>query len=451
MMFPPARQIFPVLVAALILWSQLLLPPIIGLADNADYVNVTGPLQLVPAAPAEGSERFFDFLIPLWKHDPNEPFGVRLYTSTLLPTALAFYTASPITGGLFDIRLAGLVHSLIFLAALYLIAPIIRNPAIWIAILAVLCDVVYFCYFNSFYSDAGSFLYLMLAAAFYARLAAGHSSAKWNATGLIASILLLLTSKLQHTFLLAPLLFLLIFDKRIAKAIPRKILAACAALFCIAVWGMYQRVPVDYRTMAAYHIVYSDLLIHAAEPHDVLRELGLPPDTMMFKGTDAFGPRSGMNHVTYRKVMLDRLSHAKLLGFYLRHPEAPTRLTEAALLESARERHFGHGNFAKSAGKPPASTSHAFAIVSDTRRLLFENRPGLYALYLLAVIFGLVYTTRASAASLAVAAMAAIEFFLSALADCKETDRHLFLFRAIVDLALVALIARLYQNKSWRS
>ncbi len=438
-----ARQIFPVLVAAMILWSQLLVQPIVGLADNADYVNVTGPLQLVPAVPVEESERYFDFVIPVWRQDPNEPVKVRLFTSTVLPAAIVLYGTGPFTGGLLGLRLVGLMHSLLFLAALWLLAPIVRSPVVWMAILAVLCDVAYFAYFNSFYMDVGSFLYLLLSAAFYARLAARHGNMRWNAAGLMVAILLLLTSKLQHTFLLGPIALLLLLDRRMRELLPRKAIAAYVALLCAAVWGMYQRVPEDYRAMAAYHVVFSDLLMYSQNQAQVLKELDLPPEMVGFRGTDAFGPESGMVHPSYRAMLIRELSHWKLLRYYLRHPEVPLRLTEAGLRDGALERHFGHGNFTKSAGKAPAAMSHAFALVSDTRRALFQPRPWLYAGYLLAVLLGMIYWYRGSPAALALAAMAGIEFFLSALADCKETGRHLFLFRTLMDVALVALVYRL--------
>lgn len=439
-MFPSARQIFPVIVAAMILVSQLVISPIVGLADNGDYVNVTGPLQLVPATPVTGPERYFGFVIPVWRHAPNEPVKVRLFTSTLLPAAAVLFLTSSFTDGLLGLRLVGLVHSALFLAALWLIAPIITSPVVWIAIVAVLCDVAYFSYFNSFYMDVGSFLFLMLSAAFYARLAARYGDAHWNIAGLMVSILLFLTSKLQHTFLIAPLLCLFLFDKQIREAVRLRTLVAYALLLSAAVWGMYQRVPQDYRAMAAYHIVFSDLLMNTQNQEAVLNELGLPREMTTFRGTDAFAPESGMNHAGYRGLLLERLSHTKLLGYYLRHPDAPVRLTLAALKDGAYERHFGHGNFTPSAGKPAAETSHAFAIVSDTRRALFENRPLLYACYLLAVTAGLLYATRGALPSLVLVAMAGLEFFLSALADCKETGRHLFLFRALMDLALAAVI-----------
>ncbi|MFN7936152.1 MAG: hypothetical protein U0R19_22665 [Bryobacteraceae bacterium] len=439
-MFPSARQIFPVIVAAMILWSQLAISPIVGLADNGDYTNVTGPLQLVPAAPVSETERYFAYVIPVWRHDPNEPVKVRLFTSTVLPSAAAVYLTTPFTGGLLGLKLIGLVHSAIFLAALWLITPIVTAPAVWIAIVAILCDVAYFSYFNSFYMDTGSFLFLMLSAAFYARLAARYGNVRWNTAGLMISILLFLTSKLQHTFLIAPLLCLFLFDKRIRAAIPLKGLAAYALLLAAAVWGMYQRVPQDYRTMAAYHIVFSDLLMNTQDQQGVLSELGLPREMTSFRGTDAFGPESGMNHPSYRGLLIERLSHSKLLGYYLRHPEVPLRLTWLALLDGAYERHFGHGNFIASSGKKPGEASHAFALISDTRRALFENRPWLYASYLVAIAVGLLYATGGALPSLVLVAMAAIEFFLSALADCKETGRHLFLFRALMDLALAAVI-----------
>ncbi|MBS1828954.1 MAG: hypothetical protein JST93_26865 [Acidobacteria bacterium] len=446
-MFPSARQIFPVIVAALILCSQLAISPIVGLADNGDYVNVTGPLQLVPATPVTGAERYFGFVIPVWQHSPAERVIVRLFTSTLLPTAAVYYLTGPFTDGLLGLRLVGLAHSALLLAALWLIVPIIRSPAVWIAILAVLCDVAYFSYFNSFYMDVGSFLFLMLSAAFYARIAASYGNLRWNMGGLMIAVLLFLTSKLQHTFLIAPLLCLFLFDKRIREAVSIKGMVAYALLLCAAVWGMYQRVPQDYRAMAAYHIVFSDLLLNTQDQEAVLTELGLPREMTTFRGTDAFGAESGMNHPNYRSVLLQHLSHAKLLGYYLRHPEAPMRLTLAALKDGAYERHFGHGNFTSSAGKQPGETSHAFAIVSDTRRALFENRPLLYAFYLLAVAGGLIYATRGALPSLVLVAMAGLEFFLSALADCKETGRHLFLFRALMDLALAALIYQIARRR----
>jgi predicted RND superfamily exporter protein len=42
---------------------------------------------------------------------------------------------------------------------------------------------------------------------------------------------------------------------------------------------------------------------------------------------------------------------------------------------------------------------------------------------------------------LLILACASFEFFVSALGDCKETTRHLFLFRAMMELVLVIAIA----------
>jgi hypothetical protein len=242
------------------------------------------------------------------------------------------------------------------------------------------------------------------------------------------------------------MLILFVFDKRIREALPLRRTAAFAAVLLIAVWGMYQRVPGDYRAMAAYHVVFSDLLLNAQDQPSVLRELGLPPEMTTFRGTDAFSPQSGMNDQRYRGILLKQLSHFKLLGYYLRHPDAPLRLTGKALRESAFERHLGHGNFTQTAGKPPSALSHSFAVLSDTRRALFENRPLLYAAYLLAIGVALLALTRGSIAALVLVAMAGLEFFLSAFADVMETSRHLFLFRALMDLALITLVYQLFHR-----
>jgi hypothetical protein len=442
-------RVFPVLVAALILYSQLIVEPIIGLADNGDSVNVTAPIHLAPLKESE-QERFFDYIVTLWKANPERQNSfIRLLTSEWLLIYPVYWMVKPFTGGIFDLRWAGVMHSSVFLWALWLVVPAVQrlSPfgqlATWAIILLALCDVVYFSIFNTFYMDAASFVFLVLTAAFYTRLAAGGS--KRNGLGFLIALFLFVTSKLQHAILAPFLVAFILLDPALRKAISWKLLSASVVLMLAASYSMFQHVPEDYRTYAAYNVIFSELLPNSPDPAKVLAEFNLPPEMIALKDTDAFMPNSGFRTPYFRKLLLEHATHGALLRYYLRHPNDGARLITLALNASARERE-DHGNFTRASGKPPAARSHSFAVVSDTRRGWFESHPMYYGAHLIAISAAALWVAikrlkGALLPLLLILACASFEFFVSALGDCKETTRHLFLFRAMMELVLVIAIA----------
>ncbi|MBV6430563.1 MAG: hypothetical protein IANPNBLG_00677 [Bryobacteraceae bacterium] len=440
-----AATLLPVLIAAVILASQLLVKPVVGLADNGDFVNVTRPFQLEPA---DGRNLYFDYIVPQWRYQPSTPPTVRLITSEWLLIAPGYALSRLFAGGWYDLRWAGLTHMLLFLWAVWLAAPLVarlpgwRPFAVWAAILALFCDVACFSVYNSFYMDAASVLFLFLSAAFHARLIRGEGNSRRNAWGLVAALFLFLTSKVQHAVLLPAILALFVLDTRLRSRFSRRSLAGIAALYLLPVAGMFLHVPRSYSTYAAYNVLFTALLPHSPHPTQVLAEFGLPPELEKLSGQSAFAAQSGLNDPLYLERIHRSVTHTRLLVYYLRHPDAAVFMMKTALAESARERPPSRGNFARETGLPPQSRSRAFAVVSDLRSSAFANRPWLYAAYLVTVAAAACWYARpspAASAMLLVAAMAAIEFFLGALADCQETTRHLFLFRVLMDLALVSI------------
>jgi hypothetical protein len=441
-----AATFLPVLIAAVILVSQLLVKPVVGLADNGDFINVTLPFQLEPAG---GHPIYFDYIVPQWHYQPSEPPTVRLITSEWLLIAPGYVFSRLFCNGVYDLRWAGLTHMLLFLCALWLVAPLVarlrgwRALTAWAVILAVFCDVAYFSVYNSFYMDAASLLFLFLSVAFYARLTCGEGSSRWNTWGLVVALFLFLTSKLQHAILLPAVVALFFFDARLRRTLSGRAFAVAAAVCLLAVAGMFRHVPESYGTYAAYNVIFTGLLPASPRPAEVLEEFGLPRQMETLAGESAFMPQSGVKDPFYRDIVHRNVTHTRLLGYYVRHPDAAVLMVKNALVESAKERPPSRGNFAKDTGLPLQSTSRAFAVVSDLRSAVFRDRPWLYAAYLTVVAAAAIWCAWRSPAAAAVAmlvAMAAMEFFLGALADCQETTRHLFLFRAFIDLALVSIV-----------
>src|SRR5271154_3425126 len=153
-------------VAAGILGFQLFVPPIVGLSDQGDFARIIGRFGYGP----EGKTT------PIWdafvkrKYVPDPSFR---YPTLEQPSSEYLFTGSAVLlnklvsrDGKLDIRLMGLVHVAAFLAAFaYLLketTPIRAAPLVWVAALLILTDVGYAAYWNSFFSEPASCIFLVL-------------------------------------------------------------------------------------------------------------------------------------------------------------------------------------------------------------------------------------------------------------------------------------------------
>ena len=77
--------------------------------------------------------------------------------------------------GRFDLRYVGLIHGALFLLAIVLFVPLMKDLAPWaryalgFVVLFVFGDVAYVSYMNSFYMDVAAYLFLLLATVLYLR------------------------------------------------------------------------------------------------------------------------------------------------------------------------------------------------------------------------------------------------------------------------------------------
>jgi hypothetical protein len=450
--WPPAlgrggARWIPVLIAALVIGSQLLVEPIVGLADNGDFVNVSNAFAVFPYEPAT-PKGYFDYLVQTWARDPARKPEVRLLTSEWLLAGPTILAVVYLIGGQYDLRWAGATHLLIFLAALYWLYPVLaklpRRPRLvaWALLLLAFCDVSYFSYFNSLYVDTASLLFLLLLATFYLRLVSGAGQARRNALAFLVVTGLFLFSKSQHSLLfvvLAPFVWL---DRPLAAALTgRTRKAAVAALTLLGVTCLLYTPP-EYKTSAAYNVVFAELLPKAPDPRQVLRDLDLSESLVRFSGMDAFHPQSAMRIPSLWEELSGSLSHRKLALYYFKHPDAARDLIRAALEESALQRPAGFSNFPYSAGKPAGAASDRYAVWSGVKTSLFRGHPRAYGAVIVSLFLAALWIVwsryrQGMLFTAAVLTAAGIEFFVSALADCRETTRHLFLFQSLVDLIFV--------------
>ncbi|MDX1980554.1 MAG: hypothetical protein SFV51_09820 [Bryobacteraceae bacterium] len=439
------------LCTALIVVFQAFVPPIVGLADNADYLPATSRLYLDINNPGPWDpERFFRYLVVNYHHTDKPPTMENPWTSEvllLLPARLLNTLLSK--DGLFDLRWTGVTHGLLFLTAIGLMLPLIaafspmgRLVTAFFAVL-VLTDVSYVSYFNSFYPDAASFVMLLLLTAAGARFFSGQDPTRRGLFLMTVCAWLFVTSKVQHVILTPPLLLFVFWKRRaIAAAGGRLAAPLLAALLTISSVVMLTTMPQRYRGIALYNVVFFHILPNDSNPVGVLEELNLPRDWVRYKGTHAYSQGSGAFDPEFQRLWYRQAGFGRLLLYYARHPRVPFGLLKEGFNHSTIYRP-GFANFQKSSGYAQYAESQAFALWSGWKRAAFY--PGLWGNWLYWLIPAGVLLWRLSPglrrAEGLLLLMAVIEFLASSLTDVGDMARHLFLFNVLIDLNFLAAVA----------
>ncbi len=434
-------------VAAGILGFQILVPPAIGLADNGDFAKMTRKFGLYPVVD-DLSVSAFRYIQLHYNLRPDNHGDTGFHSSEALPIRAALWLNRIVTRrGVFDLRALGAVHAALFLLALALWIGLLRpeRAAVRIALPAlaifVFCDVIFSTCYNSFYLDAGAFVFLMLSIAALLRAMVRRRAA--DSVLALFFCLLLVTAKSQHALLAVPLAVFLIWER---KALwPRRPLlgGALATVLIVAggAFGLAEGSPPGYTGPCLFNMIFERLLPTAKNPSAELASLGLDQSYLRYKNIDAYMDRSPMRDPRWVRSFLARTSFLRLSEFYVTHPNRAWCVATLALGEAALGRPPGIGNYDESAGRPPYARSNAFSQWSRAREKLLGR--ALWAYPLLFAISVAVIAWKFPAGGVALGLMGAIEFALGAMTDASEVTRHLFLFNTIWDLTLFAAVSTL--------
>ncbi len=372
------QPIGPTVVALLlagILAYQLLVPPIIGLADQGDYSRLWGRFGIRTEI-TNPDQRYFGHLIRTWTIDSKSA----VKTGFLSPDVLIMAASLPINAllsktGAYDIRSLALVRIVLFVAAAFLIlrlawqhGPLLRTVAIF-GLLVVFADVGYIAYFNSGYGEPSSFIFALLAVASYLRLARADGRRLPDLVLFVGSCLLLVWSKPQNVLLAIPLACITLrlvtyCDSRRARVAP--IVAASTLLGSGALYLVLPS-PAWYQGLVRYIAVFDSLLPSSPNPQMDLEELGADPRLAVLSGVYPWEPPAKAVDQQLLLTFQSRVGFGSLAGFYLRHPGRIWPLLDLAAGHSLRVRP-GLGNFEASTGLARFTYARSFAIRSDFAR-----------------------------------------------------------------------------------
>src|ERR1022692_3241816 len=270
-------------IAAAVGW-QLFVPPLIGIADNGDFPRIMGRFDIGYLS-AKYEDRYYYYFLSKYGIDKKNYWDSKFVSSQSLLDALAppvnRLLAKP---GFFDIRSVGLVHLALELWAVWLLllyAPVtggIPRAVLFGIVLVVLTDVGYVSYFNSFYSEPSSFVFLLLTLGTICMTI--QRPVNQALIGFCVAGLLFVTSKPQN---FAAGIVLAAFSLRLCTLrADRAWRRACACVAFLLFSGSiyyYTLTPADIITKPSYYLsVFFDILPHSPAPRQDLIELGLDPD-----------------------------------------------------------------------------------------------------------------------------------------------------------------------------
>jgi hypothetical protein len=448
-------------IAAAVAW-QLLVPPLIGLADNGDFPRIMSRFDIGYLSD-KYEERYFGYFLRQYRIDKKDHWDSDFVSSQTLLVALALPINKLLSKpGFFDIRAVAVVHLVLELAAAWLLltySPVngrIAGVVLLGIVILALTDVGYVSYFNSFYSEPGSFVFLLLTlGVILVTLKRPTGGALF---GFCVAGILFVTSKPQNV---APGIILAAYSLRFCSLRPGQGWRwACAgAASCLFAGSIYyfSLKPPDIITKPSYYLsVFYEILRYSPDPRRDLIELGLDADLAKYAGTRPWSPGSPKDDPDFQRSFFDKMSFSKVIRFHLMHPVrllgtldrvaryAPQLRPDTDITVDSVTTVRTLGNYEKVAGLPPWTQSHSFDLWSRLRQACSPGSLKSFALFFGVNCAGiaLLYPRRGTPTDRlllelqgALLLMAILQFGSVAVAQgTHEAAKHLFLFDLLVDI-----------------
>ena len=451
-----AVELILLLVVAGLTAHQLLVAPIVGIADNGDYTRVMNPLGLAHVGTS------YEDTVFLWIQPRYQV--VTSDTSLLLPSA-ELLLAGIARGldavfsrdGFFDLRLLGAVHLVFYLSAVWLLLRAARSlqlPArvvVWTGVLLATTDVAYVAYLNSFYSEPASLIFAIALVGIGLGLVRAQAPNRAATCAYLICAALFVTTKPQNYALALPLagLPLVLLVSRRWQRLARLVVPLAFGL--VLLWGfLFVSLPDLLRFPARWNGVFYGLLIDSPSPSEDLQALGLEPDLARWIGT----PGIKMDGDWIAPPIMEAAARYGFLDvavFYLRHPGRLVHIASLCAKQTFVWRYRGIGNYTRESGKPPASHAPSYLGWSDMQQRLFPRNLWFLAAFFIAFAIVSLWELRqgldtpaggTAFLSLTLAAMTTMAFAVVVLAGgIEDTVVDLFMFRVLFDACLLIALA----------
>jgi hypothetical protein len=325
------RQPLPAAVALIILVYAMLAPMLInsGIADNGDFSRsiqwfIEKPAAFPanwPADDAEWDRRFTKFWIDEWSLKPDAEISRMESRSSAQLLNMVGIAANAVAGNEdYSLRIASIPARIVELAAFAALAVLFYaatgSPLLTFATLffvsAILLDGSYKAFFNSFYEERASLLYLTILVPVTVMAFKAASGWGWKA-GFAVALALFASSKAQFAPTPAILLIVFLLQTYISGApglMSRRGLAMAAVLFLVPqAIALASTSGYEFRSVNAYNAAFLGALTFSDDPGRHLASF--PPDAVRCVGVNAYAAG------TCFEELAPLVTHGKVIGIYL--------------------------------------------------------------------------------------------------------------------------------------
>lgn len=449
---------------ALVIVSILFVAPNIGMADNGDFFREIHNVGLYYLTDNYDDRHFGYF---------NKFYGIRQYPydkNTIFISSLSLLIRAALAidlwltrDNIFDLRMLSALYTAIFIAAFYLLLKrVSERVSLPVTALAALIaigmfgDVGYIAYFNSFYGEPASFVFLLLMLALLFRLLRKEKPSFMDFAAFCASAAVFVGAKQQN----APIgLFIAILCIRLLflrKDRAWRVMVGAAAAVIVAVSAfIYLSITDDISHINQYHAVTRGILAGSHDPERDMEELGLDKKFSLLANTtyyDKYGleePESALMHEQF----YSQFGYGAIIKYYVLHPDRAFEKLDFAARNSYSIRPSGIGNFEKSAGKSYGQKASLFSVWSTMKERMFP-KSFKFMLFFYAIYYGGLlrfYAGRFKDADIRgmigiealglIGLIGLIQFSVSFIgAGDADLAKHLFLYNVCFDLMFITVV-----------
>ncbi|WP_438431593.1 glycan biosynthesis hexose transferase WsfD [Gorillibacterium sp. sgz500922] len=186
-------------------------------------------------------------------------------------------------------------------------------------------DSGYLVYFNSFYGESTTLIFLLIAFVLLLYLEKGKTSL-FVYLGALLSLFLFSGSK-SANFPSALLLAVPVLYQAMRKEDRRKKIAigVSVAVMLVASYGYVKNSPDWMKKVTTFQSVFFGVLYEHPAPEQAVQELGLPPELAKLETVNAYAPRAlnpyNLYEPPFESLFFDHTGKLEVFTYYLIHPE----------------------------------------------------------------------------------------------------------------------------------
>ena len=462
---PSRPEAVAMLALILLVSTQLMWPPMIGLADNGDFGRMIkwGALNHLEDA---RDDIYFNWTNREYKFvaNPGATRGLWLSSEVVFVKVAATLGYWFISDQLFDLRVLGLIHILAFTLSFWILMRGLATGGragfsrlffvLWFVL--IFCDLNYTLYFHSFYTEPATLIFLL------ATVGSGLYLLKQKRQSIAILLMffacswLLVGVKTQNLIFAPAIAFFGLRLLQSERDRRRRIATlSCALVVALLSVAEYALTPVSLKNSSKYNAVFFGALMGAPDPRRDLMDLGLSEEYYALAGTNYHQPGLPLyvKSIEFEEGYYRKISFLKILFFYLKRPGRFLGKIQESLDRGYVPRPEYTGNFEKASGEKPGGQSRRWNFWGLFKKRYFPKSVWFFAAYLIATGSLIFVAWRRSEDAdqrlvwefyFALWMTIPVTLVTPILGDgYSDFERHMFSFNVLMDLSLLLLFGHM--------